>query len=104
MVELENESEPDPAPESEPEVKSIPQPELADTSPWLNREQVQALAQVGDVRVALRGTAVSGGGTVQGQLRRSQGRRNGKVLTDAGEIVWFSFSDIESGNLLVLRS
>ena len=104
VVELENESEPDPAPESEPEVKSIPQPELADTSPWLNREQVQALAQVGDVRVALRGTAVSGGGTVQGQLRRSQGRRNGKVLTDAGEIVWFSFSDIESGNLLVLRS
>ena len=105
LVELEDESDPDPEPESEPEAKSESQSKLADTSsPWLNREQVQALAQIGDVRVALRGTAISGEGTVQGQLRRSQGRRNGKVLTDAGEIVWFSFSDIESGDLLVLRS
>ena len=33
------------------------------------------------------------GGIVQGQLHRSQGRRNGKVLTGAGEIVLFSLAD-----------
>jgi hypothetical protein len=105
LVELENEFKRDPVPASELEAEPEPEPDPAHTSSaWLTREQVQALAQIGDVRVALHGTAIPGGGTVQGQLRRSQGRRNGKVLTHTGEIVWFSFADIESGDLLVLRS
>ena len=65
---------------------------------------MEALAQIGDVGVVLRGTAIAGGGIVKGQLRRSQGRRNGKVLTRAGEIVWFYLADVESGNVLVVRS
>eukprot|EP01043_Picozoa_sp_COSAG02_P050273 COSAG02_NODE_5149_length_4589_cov_52.640757_5_plen_232_part_00 len=104
LVELENEPEPKLELEPEPESEPTRQPDLKHTvSPWLTREQVQELAQIGDVEVALRGTGIPGG-AVRGQLRRSQGRRNGKVLTEAGEIVWFSFADIESGNLLVLRS
>lgn len=44
------------------------------------------------------------GGIVQGQSRRSQGRRNGKVQTGAGEIVWFSLANVESRDVLVVRS
>lgn len=99
----------------EPELTKEPEPETFEcelrpesaaegASVSLTREQVQALAQIGDVGVVLRGAAVAGGCIVQGQLRRSQGRRNGKVLTESGEIVWFAFADIDSGDVSVARS
>lgn len=105
LVELEDEPEEEREPEVQPEPTPPPPADLEQgASPGLTREQVEALAQIGDVGVVLRGTAIAGGGIVQGQLRRSQGRRNGKVLTRAGEIVWFSLADVESGNVLVARS
>ena len=67
----------------------------------LSRDEVHALAEVGGVPVTLRGSAVDK--EVRGTLRRSQGRRNGKVLTDDGELVWFAFADVESGALCVCR-
>ena len=73
---------------------------------------MQALATIGDIGVLLHGEALdqsSGGGGgdggfVRGQLRRSQGRRNGKVLTEDGEVVWFAFADVESGKISVQRT
>ena len=105
LIEREDEPEEEREPEVQPEPTPLPPADLEQgASPWLTREQVEALAQIGDVGVVLRGTTIAGGGIVQGQLRRSQGRRNGKVLTAAGEIVWFSFADVESGDVLVVRS
>ena len=114
-------AEPEPAPEPEPESKPEPelgreagqQPAPADgagagagessaAAASLSRDEVQALAEVGGVPVSLSGSAVDNE-EVSGTLRRSQGRRNGKVLTDDGELVWFAFADVESGALCVCR-
>jgi hypothetical protein len=41
---------------------------------------------------------------VRGHLRRSQGRRYGKVLDEeTGEVIWFAFSDIPEGKVTVQR-
>ena len=108
-------------PEAEPEAEPEPEPEPgrgddgpggggggagaeADGGrPSLTREEVQALAGIGDIGVVLSGAAVEGGAPVRGQLRRSQGRRNGKVLTEGGQVVWFAFADVEAGTLRVAR-
>ena len=112
------EPEPEPEPETETEPETEPgreteqQPAPADgagagsgDSPAaagaLSRDEVQALAEVGGVPVTISGSAVHT--KVRGTLRRSQGRRNGKVLTEDGELVWFAFADVESGALCVCR-
>ena len=114
----EPEPEPEPEPETDPERQAAgreaeQQPAPADgagagagespaAAAALSRDEVQALAEVGGVPVSLSGSAVDNE-EVSGTLRRSQGRRNGKVLTDDGELVWFAFADVESGALCVCR-
>ena len=109
-AELEEEPEPELQPEPEPEpvsgeggVAGAGGTGADDGKPSLTREEVLALAEIGDIGVILSGVAVDGAAPVRGQLRRSQGRRNGKVLTGDGQVVWFAYADVESGSLSVAR-